>query len=749
MSASKVNSNKRAARLRVAVRAISFAALVAGLQSGQAAAAEANGAPVTPNDEIIVTATKKAEGQTLQKTALAMSALGSAQIESKQIHDLAGLGNSIPNVSFDSGGTFKGTANFSIRGLGVNSSIPSLEPSVGVFVDGVYQGINAGILFDTFDLESIEVLRGPQGLLFGRNVTGGAVLVNTRRPTKDFSASFRAGIETGSNVTTAGSISGPIAGDAVLGKLAVYYNDDGGWFTNSFNNQKFGGSRTFIIRPAIELRPASGLDVLLRFEHGDQKGDGAAGQNFALFSRNSFDFSNDTPAYSRSNWNQGTAETNLDVGFGSGRITNVFGWRHFEQAARVDTDASPQPLSDSFTFTKQEQFSNELRYAGTFGNFLDLTTGVFYFKQNLDYQDARRANNASTAVYSGGIQHSHSWAWFTSADFHITDQLTLNTGLRWSYEKKSVSIASQDTPTAVGTGVTSVDIIPAGACNIVARQCVFDFRDAKSWSSWIPKVGFQWTFSPTNMIYAFWTKGIRSGGYNVRNSFRSVAPGPFEPENVDDFEVGNKLQLFDRRVTLNNAVYYQKVKGLQRSVIIANGVNGSTAAFIRNTADATIWGVESELRIKPTPSLSLNASLGYTNGQYDKMFFDLNGDGVIDAKDLALQLPRLSPWTVSAGFSYTHEAAGLGNVTLAADYSYRDRSFYNDANTGALNVMHMVNGSISLQSEDRRWTASLYGKNLLNKVQFGGVTPIRGLPGATLSPLEKGRIVGFDIKFQY
>ncbi|MFD2500989.1 TonB-dependent receptor [Rhizorhabdus histidinilytica] len=391
--------------MKLSAWTISLLAVAACLQSGAAFAQEAN-ADNDGTDDIIVTATKRADGQTLQKTALAISALGAAQIESKQIRDLAGIGNSIPNVSFDSGGTFKGTANFSIRGLGVNSSIPSLEPSVGVFVDGVYQGINAGILFDTFDLEKIEILRGPQGLLFGRNVTGGAVLVSTKRPTRDFSMSLRAGIETGSNMTVAGSVSGPIAGDKLLGKLAVYYNDDGGWFTNSFNNQKYGGSRTFIIRPAVEFEPVEGLDLLLRFEHGDQKGDGAAAQNFALYSRHSFKFSNDTPAYSRSNWNQGTAEMNLDVGFGSGRITNVFGWRQFEQAARVDTDASPQPLSDSYTFTKQEQFSNELRYAGSFADIVDVTTGLFYFKQNLDYQDARRANNAPTAVYSGGIQDS-------------------------------------------------------------------------------------------------------------------------------------------------------------------------------------------------------------------------------------------------------------------------------------------------------------------------------------------------------
>jgi len=134
-------------------------------------------------------------------------------------------------VAIDSSGTVKGLANFSIRGLGVTSSVPSLDPTVGTFVDGVYIGSNYGVILDTFDLEGIEILRGPQGLLFGRNVTGGAVLVNTRDPSHEYSAKLKAGVETGLQTTIAGSVTGSLVEDTLSGKLVALYKDDEGYFT--------------------------------------------------------------------------------------------------------------------------------------------------------------------------------------------------------------------------------------------------------------------------------------------------------------------------------------------------------------------------------------------------------------------------------------------------------------------------------------------------------------------------------------
>jgi len=712
-------------------------------------AAHAEGGAAALMEEVVVTARKRSAAESVQDVPLAVTALGAEQLEAKHVRDLAGLGYGLPNVSMDAGGTFKGTANFSIRGLGVNASIPTLEPSVGVFVDGMYLGINAGALMDTFDLEQIEVLRGPQGLLFGKNVTGGAVLISTKRPSKTFTANAKFGVETGPSWTASGGVSGPI-NDMVRVKLAAYLNKDEGYFRNSFNNKEFGKQKTYLIRPAIEFQPTDTLNLILRAEYGKQDGDGAAGQNHLFFSRHSFGFSQNGPAYNHSRWTQVVGQGDLDVGFGDGKITNIAGYRHFKQGARFDGDAGPADVSEAFTYVDQAQYSNELRYAGTFFDRLNVTTGVYYFAQQINYQDNRRGVAGSLFVYSGGIQDSDAYAWFSAVDFKVSDTFTVNTGLRYSYEKKKVRVATQPINTLTGAAALgqAVDVIPAGSCDIMARRCNFDFVDQNSWQGWTPKVGFEWRPIDGTLIYGFWTRGFRGGGYNVRSGSLTIPPGPFEDEVQSSFEIGNKSQFLDRRLRFNNAVFYNKIKDLQRSIILPDP-QFNTVTLVRNTADATVWGVESDIQFLVTPNLVVFASVGYTNGEYKKIKFDLTGDRSINQRDLGLKLPRLSPWTGSIGFNYDHKLADFGNLSFSADYSYRDKSFYNDANTGALNKITVLNANVALTPDGGPWSLSVYGKNLLNQTQFAGVTPQPAPPGATFAPLEKGRIIGAEVKLEY
>ena len=192
-------------------------------------------------EEVTVTARKRQEGA--QQVPLSITALSGDQLEALKVRDLTDLSVGMPNVSLDDIGTARGTANFSIRGLGINSSIPSIDPTVGVFVDGVYLGLNSGVIFDMFDLTSIEVLRGPQGILFGRNVTGGAILLNTRKPPKRFEARLRTAVDGGGdggyNRYLMGSAGGPL-GEQVAAKITAYYNNDEGWFENEFDGDDFG-----------------------------------------------------------------------------------------------------------------------------------------------------------------------------------------------------------------------------------------------------------------------------------------------------------------------------------------------------------------------------------------------------------------------------------------------------------------------------------------------------------------------------
>ena len=219
------------------------------------AANTAQAADVDNQLEVItVTATKKGHAENVQDVPLAVTAYGADQLEALNFKNLTSLSYTMPNVQLENIGTTAATANFSIRGLGINSSIPSIDPTVGVFVDGVYMGINAGVLFDSFDVEGIEVLRGPQGVLFGRNVTGGAVLLRTKAPGETFEMSGRAGRrETGPNYIADLSISGPIVEGVLSGKLAAYYNDDAGWLTNKFNDSRFGEARQTIVQAGVAL----------------------------------------------------------------------------------------------------------------------------------------------------------------------------------------------------------------------------------------------------------------------------------------------------------------------------------------------------------------------------------------------------------------------------------------------------------------------------------------------------------------
>src|SRR5690554_1308117 len=261
-------------------------------------------------EEVVVTARKREES--LQDVPIAITALNSSQLEELKVRSLEDLTVGIPNVSLDDVGTFPTTANFSIHGLGINSSIPSIDPTVGVFVDGVYMGQNSGVVIDMFDIQSVEILRGPQGTLFGRNVTGGAILLNSKGPTEEFEFNARIAVDGnpsgdgGLSKYYMGSISGPI-GDQLGFRVSVYNNDDDGWFVNLYDGKDFGKSDTTIIRPMIVWSPTENVDFTLRWEHMEIEGDGPASQVhtngsgvpgfFANFKRDSHDFSIDNPGY--------------------------------------------------------------------------------------------------------------------------------------------------------------------------------------------------------------------------------------------------------------------------------------------------------------------------------------------------------------------------------------------------------------------------------------------------------------------
>lgn len=730
------------------------------------------GGAIDAMNVIVVTGTKTQNAENVQDVPVAVTAFNADTLDALNVQDIQSLSYSAPNVSLDQIGTSPGVANFSIRGLGINSSIPSIDPTVGVFVDGVYLGFNAGVVFDLFDLESIEILRGPQGVLFGRNVTGGAVLINTGNPTNEFSGKFRGALEgplvddRGAPTYTASAIvSGPIVPDTLLFKLGGYYSKDDGYFVNRFDGSDFGKAETKILRGALEGR-FGGLMVRGKLDWFRSDGDGPVGQNRGVFDRDSYDFSfNNRGFYDNEIW---TGSVHAEVDIGPGTLTNIFGYRKFEGDAATDIDALPLTLFDSQTETEQEQYSNELRYAISTDRF-DLTVGGFYFTQDIAYTEIRQLPPLSPLTfYGGGYQDHEVLGAFASGQFNLTDALSVIAGLRWSREEKAA-------------GVTYVR--PRPACSVVDRTCPTGgnnpfiptepngFVDDNEWSNWSPKLGLQYEFADSQ-IYAHWTRGYRSGGYNFRVTSPAVflnvvvpATGgefSFDEEKVDNYEVGAKFQTADGVFTLNAAAYVTKIEDMQREVNQSSPTAG-ISQFILNTADATITGFEAESRVLLSDSLVFTANIGLIDDEYDDVRFDISGDGVVNDADRALRLPRVPE--VTWGVGLIHEAdLGRGSIVSRVNFQYRDEFAYTDSNFGYVQDAKNLDANITWNTPLDGFSVSVFGKNLLDQVQAGGDTqipfggplsnginrPFDPFPAAgTFSPLSKGRRLGVEASFAF
>ncbi|MGE6696719.1 TonB-dependent receptor [Hyphomonas sp. NPDC076900] len=724
---------------------------------------------------VTVTATKKADAENIQDVPLSVTAFNSDSIEALKARDLTNLSYSIPNVSMDDVGTTRGTANFAIRGLGINSSIPSIDPAVGVFVDGVYLGINNGVIFDLFDMDSIEVLRGPQGLLFGRNTTGGAVLINTGNPRDEFGYKLKASVETpvddgrgGPNSTVQGVVTGPIVEGKLNGKLGAYYNTDDGYFKNLYNGDNQGEAQTTILRGALEWLPSDQFTMIGKVEYFNSRSDGPAAQNRGLFERDSFDLALDAPGYSDTESWFATLRTDLDVDFGNGTITNILGYRDFVSTALSDIDSLPFFGFHAGAATNQDQISNELRYSGTFGR-AAVTTGVYYFNQDVAYDEVRDLPPLSPLTFYGGGSQDHTvYGIFGQIEYALTDKLTGIFGLRYANEEKDVAVTY---------------IRPRPECSVVDGTCLATgknpyiptenngFTDSDSWSNWTPKVGFQYTPADATQIYGNYTRGFRSGGYNFRITapaafeviFPSDKPRSFDQETVDSYEVGVKHQTQDGRAQINGALFYTSIKDMQRELNLSDPAAGVVQTIL-NTADAGITGLEIEGRYAFTEHFLVTANIGLIDAQYDKVRFDISGDGQVDAADKALALPRVPETTWGIGFIWDVDLGDRGSLVSRANFQHRDEFAYSDNNFGWIQAADMVDANITWNTPYDGLSVSLYGKNLLDEVTAGGDTqvpfggplsngvnqPFGAYPAAgTFSPLSKGRRIGLEISYEY
>ena len=686
--------------------------------------------------DIVVTAQKRGVAERAQAVPIAITALNAEAIQRLNVRDLSSLTTSIPNVSLESSGLVNGQANFEIRGFGISGSSPSLEPAVGVFIDGVYQGQTFGVLTDMFDVQSVEVLRGPQGTLFGRNTTGGAVSIQTKRPGSVFALNGKLSLESGPSLAAAASIEGPLAGDSVRAKLTGYYAYDDGYFFNRFSNSRFGKSRTYFFRPTLVWDITPNLDQTIIAEYGQQSGDGPATSNTETL--NGFTINIDSPGITDITWKRLTSETNFRIALGDGVITNVAGWGEVDNQSGTDTDGRPILYFNINSKLHQRQFSEELRFAGKFGP-VDLTIGGYYFNQRYSYVESRDISTSAFPIGLGGNVEQHSLGGFGQAQLHLTSKLSIIAGGRYSWEKKQAQIATINAA--------------APRCTYATEVCSFNFPGptfadpgTRTWSHFSPKLGFQWRMTDASQIYGNYSQGVRSGGYSVRVTTASVSP-VYDQEIQDAFELGAKTDLLDHHLRINVAGFYNRIDNLQRDIATPDPLVGS-AQITSNVGTSEIYGAEAEITAALTREFQIGVHGGYLHGKYLTLTADLNG--TLPGLGYELALVRLPEFSYGATASYRRELNDGSHASIATQFGHVDASAALDNNLSFLRERNNWDAQIAYELPDQRMTLSFYAKNLLDNLTWSQASTRSAAQGGGIYvPLNKGRILGASLAFKF
>ena len=655
-----------------------------------AAPATASAQALDPN-AIIVTARRREES--LQDTPVAITAINSAMLENKNSLNIGDLQGEAPNLLITQQNSGAAAANLSIRGLTYADIEKSQEPTVGVVIDGVFIGTNTGQLLDFFDIEQIEVLRGPQGTLFGRNTIGGVINIRRTRPT------FETGIKAEASYAKFGTYSGRVVanfgiGDIIGVKPFYFYNETDGFYRDGTTGERRGGAKNENYGVAIAVEPSDDFDLLLTIEKQEQEFDvvnSVITNDTELFcgfaapelcNRNTTDDLYDVfgqPASGTYDAPAITAEMNWDTG--PIQFTSVTGLRKMRENQTQDFDATPTDLYYPRRIQSYKQFSQELRAAGDLFDGFDYVVGAYYFDSEFDLLQYTKvfafAPDVDPVDFDQNAQSvmgtTESYAFFGDFNWAFAENLRLSFGGRWTHDEKTLR-------------------------NSFATDGLIGEGDA-SFSKFTPKIGIDWRPNPDMMFYASWSQGYRSGGFSPRAATAETASTPYGPETVDSYEIGSKLELLDGKLLFNIAGFISKYDGLQQNTTIPGGPTGNQT-ITSNVGSATIKGIEADASYRPVTGLRINATLGLLDGKFDDFIAGNVLNGVILPFDYSNNDPIYSPdITASIGAEYS-QPVSFGELVGTVGYRFIDE-YDQQISLGPLSG-DLVNGPVIVNGNDPR-----------------------------------------------
>ncbi len=731
---------------------------LAGLAT-PAFAQEAQGAAEIEPGEIIVSARRRDE--TLQDTPVAITAINAAMLESKASVNIGDLTGAAPNLLITNQNSGAAAANLSIRGLTYADIEKSQEPTVGVVVDGVFIGTSTGQFFDFFDIDQVEVLRGPQGTLFGRNTIGGVISIKRSRPTGELGGKMEVSYGKFNTLATRAVLNVPIIeGKGLAAKFFYFHNDSDGWYRHgitgkragSSNNENFGAS--FLVQPE-----GSGFDALLTVEKQIQRFDpvvsniAQTGEVFCAFepanecNRNT---SSDLytvfgiPAVSNYSAPSVTLEMNYDLG--GVKLTSVSGYRRSHENQTQDFDGSSTDLYYTRRQQDYKQWSQELRAAGKIGDTFDYVTGVYYFKSDYNLVQHSRVFGFNPTVDplifdknpQQVIGSNKSAAVFGDFNWAFADQFRLSFGGRYTVDKKGLTNSFGGVQVGTGSG---------------------------TFKKFTPKVGVDFRPDNNTMIYASWSRGYRSGGFSPRAATAATASVAYQPETVDSFEVGTKLDLLDRKLQLNLAAFYSNYKGLQQNTTIPGGPTGNQT-ITSNVGSSKIKGIEMDFTARPAHGVRITGSMGYlTNNLQNFIVGGVTPAGVIKPFDFSnnemIYAPKFNgsfavDYTVPTSFGevlanigYRHIGRYDQQISVNPLTNFSTATVIVAGNDPRVrgNPQDLVDASLSTKFEIGGVDAKLtiFGRNLLNDKGSTHAFTVAGLWsfGTAREPRTYGASLGF------
>jgi iron complex outermembrane recepter protein len=721
--------------------------------------------------EIIVTAQKKSER--LQDVPISIAAITGDAVTDRAAVTLQGLQGAVPNVEI---GTFSNTPNtavFTIRGIGVIEPDPYAGNTVGIVSDGVPQYFSMGALLDLYDVDRIEILRGPQGTLFGANTTGGVVnVVNAQPEIGKFGGKATLGYGNYDHMNAGASINVPL-GESLAARLTVSHDQRKGWTTNVVDGSDMGKRNVTIFRGALKYAPTDDFDMTVSGEYdrarngapivvaGDLPGEAefvpAGFRNMYVSpclpagspckAPDKYLSANDGGALglvkdqSDMDTYRGTATVNVR-NTAIGDITSITGYKKFKLFEFTDQDGTPVFLIDTRRLTKGWQLSQELRTNIEVADNIDLLVGGFYMKTHFEHQQDLRIDFGGGVTYDPVLntvtkglpglfqrnlqdQDNESLSAFAQTYITLTDQLKIQAGIRYTHEKTAI-LASNATSLSA-TGVTTFDgVSPNGTPNIDLGT-VAPPLGRKSWNNVGWKLGLDYKPNDDVLLYANWARGFKSGGFTGRIGVASDL-GPYNPEKVDTFEVGLKADFLDNHLRTNLAAFYTNYRDMQLAQIYFIGtVQGNT---ILNAASSRIKGIEAEVIAVPVDGLTLTASVAYLSAKYkDFLFLEPNGS----ISDLSGERLQNAPkWTGAVGFNYEFPIGGMEG-RIGANYTFASEKLLTSIKNvprSRIQPQNLLNANIDLIINDMI-TLGLWGTNILDKRYINSVFDAPGTLGLT------------------